>query len=125
MGNKQPKNVTKVPSGPIENVIKILQESELFIGISSGLSWLSWGVGTDTILISGFTDEYTEPTNGVRRIINKKVCNGCWSKYNFDPGDWNWCPEHKGTERQFECSKTITSESVIEHIKLALKEKQG
>ena len=121
MGNKNPEGVIKIQNKKIEDILKIIQESELFIGISSGLAWLSWGGGTDTILISGFTDDYTEPRNGVRRIINKNVCNSCWNKYDFNPGDWKWCPVHKGTDRQFECSKTITSAQVISEIKLALK----
>lgn len=116
MGNKHPKGIIQQKEGPITEVIKSLQESELFIGISSGLSWLSWAAGTPTILISGFTDEDLEPTEGVVRLINKDVCNSCWSNYSFDPGDWNWCPVHKGTNRQFECSKTITSEDVIKEI---------
>ena len=120
MGNKDPKNVTRVRSGSVENVIKILQESELFIGLGSGLSWLSWAVGTETILISGFTDTFNEPQNGIRRVINKDVCHGCWNKHVFDPSDWYWCPVHKGTDRQFECSKLITSASVIKQIDLAL-----
>jgi hypothetical protein len=72
-------------------------------------------------LISGFTDKHFEPINGIRRIINEDVCHGCWSTHMFDKGDWNWCPLHKGTERQFECTKTITSEQVIKEIKSALK----
>jgi len=117
MGNKDPKNVTRVRSGSVENVIKILQESELFIGLGSGLSWLSWAVGTETILISGFSEVYTEPMNGVRRIINEDVCHGCFNRYLLDPGDWNWCPDHKGTDRQFECTREISSEQVISEIK--------
>jgi hypothetical protein len=116
MGNKHPKGIIQQKEGPITEVIKSLQESELFIGISSGLSWLSWAAGTPTILISGFTDDDLEPTQGVTRMINKSVCNSCWSDYSFDPGDWNWCPVNKGTEKQFECSKTITSDEVIEQI---------
>jgi autotransporter strand-loop-strand O-heptosyltransferase len=116
MGNKNPKGVIQSSNTKISETIKSLQESKLFIGISSGLSWLSWAVNTPTIIISGFTDEFLEPKNGIHRIINKDVCNGCWSKFDFDPGDWNWCPEHKGTVRQFECSKEITSESVIKVI---------
>jgi autotransporter strand-loop-strand O-heptosyltransferase len=116
MGNKHPKGIVQQKEGPITEVIKSLQESELFIGISSGLSWLSWAAGTPTIIISGFTDKDLEPTDGVTRLINKSVCNSCWSDYSFDPGDWNWCPVNKGTEKQFECSKTITSEEVIEQI---------
>jgi autotransporter strand-loop-strand O-heptosyltransferase len=121
MGNKNPKNITVIYPGKIEKILKIIQESEMFIGISSGLSWLSWAAGTETILISGFTDDYLEPKNGVRRVINKNVCNSCWNIHIFDPGDWNWCPVHKGTNRSFECSKLITSQQVIDQIQLALK----
>lgn len=119
MGNKNPKGVTKIDTPTTEDALKVIQESELFIGISSGLAWLSWAAGTKTILISGFTYDYIEPSDGIRRIINKNVCHGCWSNFTFDRGDWNWCPVHKGTSRQFECSKTITSEQVINEIKLA------
>jgi autotransporter strand-loop-strand O-heptosyltransferase len=116
MGNKNPKGVVQQPQSDIKEILKTLQESELFIGISSGLSWLSWAGGTPTVLISGFTDDYLEPKNDVIRIINKNVCNSCWHKHKFDAGDWNWCPEHKGTDRQFECSKVISSKDVINSI---------
>jgi autotransporter strand-loop-strand O-heptosyltransferase len=116
MGNSNPIGAIKMEEGPIENVMKTLLESELFIGISSGLSWLSWSLDVPTIIISGFTDESLEPSD-VIRVINKDVCNGCWSKYKFNPGDWNWCPVNKGTDKQFECSKSITGEMVIEKIK--------
>ena len=117
MGNTHPTGITLQPQGSLDKLIKTLQESELFIGISSGLSWLSWATETPTVIISGFTDVDLEPLNGVTRIINKNVCNSCWSKHEFNPGDWNWCPELKDTERQFECSKSITSEQVIDEIK--------
>ncbi len=116
MGNRNPTGVTQLKPGNIERVIKVIQESELFIGLSSGLSWLSWACNVPTVLVSGFTDDDLEPKNGVYRVINKNVCHGCWSRHDFNPGDWNWCPEHKGTNRQFECSKEITSEMVIEQI---------
>jgi autotransporter strand-loop-strand O-heptosyltransferase len=116
MGNFNPKGVKQVKRGPIQDLIKVIHESQLFIGISSGLSWISWATGTPTILISGFTDEDLEPQENVYRLINKNVCHGCWSRHNFDPSDWNWCPEHKDSERQFECSKTITSDDVINNI---------
>jgi hypothetical protein len=41
--------------------------------------------------------------------------------FKFDKGDWNWCPEHKGTERQHECHKLITSEMVINQIQDLIK----
>lgn len=116
MGNVILKNVVKQENGSLIQLIKTLQESEFFIGISSGLSWLSWASGTPTVIISGFTDKYLEPMNDTYRIINKDVCHGCWHTHKFDPGDWNWCPIHKNTEKQFECTKEITSQDVINQI---------
>ena len=121
MGNRNPTGVVIIQNKSLEQILKMIQESELFIGISSGLSWLAWGARTETILISGFTDVYTEPSDGIRRIINKDVCHGCWSAANFDPGRWDWCPFLENTNRMFECSKEISSESVIYEIKLSLK----
>jgi len=121
MGNKIPDGVIHIQNKTIEEIGEFLLGSELFIGVSSGLSWYAWALNVPTILISGFTDEDLEMKKGVVRIINKDVCNGCWGRHQFDKGDWNWCPEHKGTDRQFECSKTITSDKVISHIKKILK----
>ena len=116
MGNLNPKGVTKQPPSNTKEILKTIQESKLFIGISSGLSWLAWGADIPVVIISGFTDKHLEPMDGVTRIINKEVCNSCWHTHEFDPGDWNWCPVHKNTDKQFECSKEITSETVIQEI---------
>jgi len=32
---------------------------------------------------------------------------------NFDHKDYFWCPRHKGTDRQFECTRAITGKQVI------------
>lgn len=118
MGNPHPKGIKQHPSGPIEDVIKTLRESEFFIGIGSGLSWLSWACGVPTVIISGFSDSYTEPTTNVVRIgAPEGACNGCFNRHILDAGDWNWCPEHKNTPRQFECTKLISGEIVISQIK--------
>ena len=115
MGNFYPIGTKKIPNGSIEDVSVYLQSCEFFIGISSGLSWLAWSLNIPVVLISGFTGEYLEPSD-VIRVINKNSCNDCWSRHKFDPSDWNWCPDHKGSSRQFECSKSITSEIVIERM---------
>lgn len=120
MGNKNPKGVIQQPKSEIKEIIKVINESELFIGIGSGLSWLAWGCDIPVILISGFSEPYTEPSIDINRIINRNVCNSCWNTHKFDAGDWNWCPLHKGTKRQFECSKNISSEMVINEIKTIL-----
>jgi autotransporter strand-loop-strand O-heptosyltransferase len=121
MGNNHPTGITQLPNGPIENVIEELQKSKVFIGIGSGLSWVSWATKTPTILISGFSEGYSETQLDTFRITapNKK-CSGCFNRHKLDPGDWNWCPDHKGTERQFECSKSIEYTEVIKMLKKVL-----
>jgi autotransporter strand-loop-strand O-heptosyltransferase len=121
-GTKIPR-VTKLKDDSLENTMSVIYNSEFVIGLSSGLSWLSWGLGKHVVMISNFTEPDHEFTKNCTRIINTSVCNGCWNNpmFKFDKGDWNWCPEHKGTERQFECHKSITSEMVINQIKHLIK----
>jgi autotransporter strand-loop-strand O-heptosyltransferase len=44
MGNSHPTGIEKLPAGEIEGVMDVIQRSEMFIGIGSGLSWLSWAL---------------------------------------------------------------------------------
>jgi autotransporter strand-loop-strand O-heptosyltransferase len=121
--NNELTNVTKISDVSIENTMNVIHHSEFFIGLSSGLSWLSWGMGKKVVMVSNFTTPDHEFGLDCIRITNPLVCNGCWNnpKFKFDKGDWNWCPEHKGTERQFECHKSITSKMVIDKIQDLLK----
>ncbi len=47
---------------------KVLYNSEFFIGVSSGLSWLSWSVNTHTFMISDFTPIKHEFKSNITRI---------------------------------------------------------
>lgn len=90
-----------------------LKHAEFFVGLSSGLSWLAWAVGTPVVMISGFT----HPTNEFHtpyRVINYHTCNSCWNdvRVMFDHKDFLWCPRHAGTPRQFECTRLITTDQV-------------
>lgn len=100
----------------MDNTMTVIQNSEFFIGLSSGLSWLAWALDKTVVMISNFTNEDHEFK--CIRITDKSVCNGCWNKaeYKFDKGDWNWCPVHKNTLRMFECHKAIFSNDVIKMI---------
>lgn len=120
MGNTNPIGVIKIEDKSLEEIGSILLGSKLFIGLGSGLSWYSWALGVPTILISGFSKPYQEMQSGVHRIHNDSVCNGCFAKHYFDRGDWNWCPEHKNTQRQFECTKHITFGMVKPYLELYL-----
>jgi autotransporter strand-loop-strand O-heptosyltransferase len=97
----------------IENTMNVIHHSKIFIGLSSGLSWLAWALDKTVVMISNFTEADHEFQ--CIRIDNKNVCHGCWNKaeYKFDPGDWDWCPEHKGTDRQFECHQKIDASQVV------------
>lgn len=103
---------------PLQERMNQLYHAEFFIGLGSGLSWLAWAVKKNVILISGFSDAFSEFSLGCERIINRDVCNSCWNdtSHEFDRGDWNWCPRQKGTERQFECTIQIKPSLVIEKI---------
>ena len=111
-------NVEQISDASMENTMNVIHHSEFFIGLSSGLSWLAWGMGKHVVMISNFTEPDHEFTTNCTRIAKLDVCNGCWNSpiYKFDKGDWDWCPVHKGTKRQFECHTTITSKMVIDQI---------
>jgi autotransporter strand-loop-strand O-heptosyltransferase len=113
--NVMPDNCIDKTGLSLEETMGIISGAEFHVGISSGLSWLAWALETPLVLISGFTDPIMEPVKNCVRIHNPKVCNGCFTNptYKFDRGDWMWCPVHKGTDRQFECTKTITPEDVL------------
>ena len=116
MGNKLPNGVIKHPNGPLELVMDEMLKSKAFIGIGSGLSWLSWSLNVPTVLISGFSYDWAEMKDCYRIAAPKGKCEGCFNRIRLDAGDWNWCPDHKGTDRQFECTKSITSEMVIKEL---------
>jgi autotransporter strand-loop-strand O-heptosyltransferase len=103
---------------PLAERARWLRHAALFVGLSSGLSWLAWAAGTPVVMISGFT----HPTNEFEtpyRVINWHACNSCWNdpKLMFDHKDFLWCPRHAATARQFECSRLITPEQVIAAIR--------
>lgn len=98
-----------------------IHHSEFFIGLPSGLSWLAWAVGVPVVLISGFSDPYTEFKTPYR-VQNYDVCTSCWNDCNFDRNDWKWCPKPDKKEL-FECTKSITPEMVINTIEKLIKDK--
>jgi hypothetical protein len=116
MGNPHPNGITKFKGGSLQEVINDMTTCQFFIGIGSGLSWTAWVADLPVILISGFSEEYTETVSKTYRVINKDVCTGCFNWDRLDPGDWNWCPKFKGTDRHFECTKSITAEMVIDKV---------
>jgi autotransporter strand-loop-strand O-heptosyltransferase len=93
---------------PLLERARWLKHAEFFVGLSSGLSWLAWAVGTPVVLISGFSHPLSEFFTPYR-VVNFHACNSCWNdtRVRFDPGDYFWCPRHANTQRQFECTRSI------------------
>jgi len=60
---------------PLLERAQLLYNSDFFIGLSSGLSWLSWGVNTHTFLISDVTQINHEFTQNVNRITANPTIN--------------------------------------------------
>jgi autotransporter strand-loop-strand O-heptosyltransferase len=113
------KNIEKFEDKSLDNTLNTIYHSEFFVGLSSGLSWLSWAIEKKVFMIANFTEPDHEFTNNTIRITNTDVCNGCWNNplFRFDRGNWNWCPEHEDTPRQFECHKLISFQKVYNTIK--------
>lgn len=118
--NKIPSNcIDKTGDISLEDRINDLYNCEFFIGLGSGLSWLAWACQKPVVMISGFSKPYAEFTTNYR-VINEKVCNGCWNNnsFDFDSSNWLWCPEKKN----FECTRKISFEMVKSKIDLLRKE---
>lgn len=119
MNQIPPNCIDKTGELPLEERINDLMHCEFFIGLTSGLSWLAWGLRKPVVFISGIslprTDFYTP-----YRVTNtsENVCHGCASQpeFVFDKGDWMFCPKKKS----FECTKEISFEMVKEKIDLLI-----
>ncbi len=116
--NEVPHNAVKKIGLPFDDVINHIQHAEMFIGLSSGLSWIAQGLGKPTVIISNVTSKDNEYIDDkTLRIYEESVCHGCFHKHQFNPGDWLWCPVYRDDEhRRFICTKAITPESVMEKI---------
>jgi autotransporter strand-loop-strand O-heptosyltransferase len=107
-------NCTKIKDTSIRSTMDVIRGAKLFIGLSSGLSWLAWALNQKVVMISNFTEADHE--FDCYRVTKPDVCNSCWNDPNIklDP-HWLWCPRNK----DFECQRSIPSSIVIDKIKKA------
>ena len=105
---------------PLMERINMLAYADFFIGVSSGLSWLADACGVPVVLISGFTMPIAEFETPYR-VYNQFVCHGCFNDVKV-----NWktsCPYHRGTEREYECGKSINPLQVLQAIDRLIEDK--
>jgi autotransporter strand-loop-strand O-heptosyltransferase len=117
--NNLPSNCVDRTGLSLDKTIEYIENCEFLIGLSTGLTWLAHSMGKHTVIISGSTHEWCEPTTDTTRVINKEVCHGCFNepeKTPFDASDWLWCPHKKSTQEEFICSKSISAGMVWELI---------
>lgn len=116
--NEIPSRAVKRIGVPLNETMNYIQHAEMFIGLSSGLTWVAQALGIPTVIISNVTSKDHEFIDEkTLRIYNESVCHGCFHKYKFDSGDWLWCPIYRNDEsRRFICTKAITPEYVMEQI---------
>jgi len=108
------KNIINRTNRPINETINTIRHCDFYLGVSAGPAWIAWSLDRPTVLISGFSAKWGEFQTKIKRVINEDVCHGCFNDPDepFERGDWNWCPRHKGTSKQFECTKKITPDMV-------------
>ena len=105
-------NCEQIINHNIYDTMALIDHSEFFIGLGSGVSWLAWALGKEVVMINNFAEEDHEFE--CIRITNKNVCNGCWNNPNFKfDKSWDWCPIWKNTPRHFECQRSISADDVI------------
>lgn len=116
--------VNKTGNLPLQDRITDLLNCEFFIGLGSGLSWLAWALDKKVILVSSFSPPYSE-FDTPYRVFNSNFCNSCWidsELFLLRPEQLQkkraFCPRDK----DFECSKNITPEMVMEKIDIILNE---
>lgn len=104
----------------LDEAFNTIKNAKYLVGTSSGLSWVSWALGIPTTLISGFSEPMLEMQDCNRIYTPEGYCRGCQTTDKLDPGDWEWCPFHKNTSRHFECTKSITLNTVLDNLKKEL-----
>ncbi|RFU48988.1 autotransporter strand-loop-strand O-heptosyltransferase [Paraburkholderia sp. DHOC27] len=111
---------------PLQERASLLLHAEFFVGLSSGLSWLAWAVGTPVVMIGGFTHPKTE-FHTPWRVVNFHACNGCFndSSFAFDSGNFHWCPKYEGKPMAYQCSSSITPAFVIRVVETLIAAQRG
>ncbi len=100
---------------PLIERVNLLAHADFFVGLSSGLSWLAYAAGCSVVMIVGFSFPWFE-FDTPYRVQNYMKCYGCFNDVRTQFNLVEHCPYYRGTKQQFECSRSITSQQVIQTI---------
>jgi len=109
------KNIINKPKLSWSNTYNYLYHADYYIGLGSGLSWFNWAMDKPTLMVNNFIPYGYEFTNKLTKVEDYSVCNNCWvnKNFQFDRGDWDWCPVNKDTPLHFTCHKSIKPQRVF------------
>jgi autotransporter strand-loop-strand O-heptosyltransferase len=121
--NSIPKNAIDKTGCDFNQAAAYIKGAKFHLGISSGLSWLSWALGTHVVMISSFSKPLCEFTTNITRIYTDTKYSGFFNttEYKFDSDNWHWNPFLKiSTPEEWHDFETITPKQVINKIKQIL-----
>ena len=97
----------------LQERVDLISGAAFFIGLASGLSWLAWGAGVPVVMIVGFSAPGTEFYTPYR-VQQFHTCHSCANdqRHEHKYEDFGACPHHRGTDREFECTRCISPEFV-------------
>jgi len=93
--NEMPNGVIDKTGVSIEDAMSLLYYADFHMGVSSGLSWLSWSVGTPVLLVSSWSKSFAEFQSGCVRVhCDDDDWSGSFNddKFKLDAANWNWNP---------------------------------
>jgi len=119
--NEAPKGVLDYTNKSLNEVFTLIQHADFHLGISSGLSWVSWALGTHVVMVSSFSKPWCEFQSNCTRIYNDTPTSGYFNTHKLNPSNWNWYPfkEIESMKDWYEI-ENITPEQVISEIKQLL-----
>ena len=119
------------PQGSLIDRIIDLKNCEFFMGLNSGMSWIAYALGIPIVAIMALNKReeifgVDDPLIKTLHIhdYKKDACGDCFKRYKFNR-HWTWCPEHKGTNRMYECTSLITPDMVKEKCEELIGELNG
>lgn len=117
--NSIPKGTIDKTGCTFDEAATLIKEAEFHMGLSSGLSWLAWALGTHVVMVSSFSHPICEFTTNITRIYNDTPYSGYYNnpEFKFDPKNWHWNPFlNISTPEEWHDFETIAPEQVINEI---------
>ena len=102
----------------IEQTLTDLSGAEFYIGLNAGPTWLAYALGVPAIMLDGVAEEWNSFPNPHRVSID--ICKpGCFNNTDFPINrGWEWCPR----DRDYQCTREITVERVLNEVESIRKE---